>query len=77
MPDRRRITTVTVTGDGVLVGDVITVGGIPHVVRDVRGVQPARKRVEFEDGNAYVLGRHHPIEVARPSPGPGRGPVTT
>lgn len=53
-------------------GDVITVGGIPHTVRDVRGVLSARKRLEFEDGNAYVVGRSHPIEVSRVYPLPGR-----
>ncbi|GAA2932461.1 hypothetical protein GCM10020221_30290 [Streptomyces thioluteus] len=63
---------VTVTGDGVRVGDVVAIGGIPHRVRDVRCVLPARTRLEFEDGNAYVVGRSHPIEVSRAYPLPGR-----
>ncbi|MFI9722540.1 hypothetical protein ACIHFE_23255 [Streptomyces sp. NPDC052396] len=63
---------ITVTGDGVRVDDVITVGGIPHVVRGVRTVLPARRLLEFADGNVYVVGRSHPIEVARPFPLPGR-----
>ncbi|KNB49645.1 hypothetical protein [Streptomyces caatingaensis] len=70
----RRVATVTVTGDGVRVGDVVAIGGIPHRVRDVRCVLPARTRLEFEDGNAYVVGRSHPIEVARAFPFPGPMP---
>ncbi|MEV6163409.1 hypothetical protein AB0L71_16020 [Streptomyces sp. NPDC052052] len=59
---------VVVTGDGVRVGDVISVGGTPHTVCDVRGVQPDRKRLEFEDGNVYVLGRSRPVRVVRMQP---------
>lgn len=59
------IHTLTVTGDGVYRGDVIAVGGIPHRVRDVREVYPRRRRLEFEDGNAYILGAAVPIEVIR------------
>lgn len=59
------IQTLTVTGDGVYRGDVIAVGGIPHRVRDVREVYPRRRRLEFEDGNAYVLGAGVTIEVTR------------
>ncbi|GAA2730693.1 hypothetical protein GCM10010360_12640 [Streptomyces nogalater] len=57
--------TVTVTGDHVRRGDVISVGGIPHAVADVREVGGQRKLLQFEDGNAYVLSRAVIIEVTR------------
>lgn len=60
--------TLEVTGDGVRVGDVIAVGGLPHVVSDVRRVRPGRRRLESEDGNAHVLGRGRLIRVVRTSP---------
>ncbi|GAA0422908.1 hypothetical protein [Streptomyces luteireticuli] len=70
---RHRLSLVTVAGDGVRVGDVVSVGGIPHRVKDVRCVFPARARLEFEDGNVYVVGRSHPIEVSRRVPVIGQG----
>jgi hypothetical protein len=57
--------TLTVTGDAVHRGDVISVGGIAHQVRDIREVHPQRKRLEFEDGNVYVLGVRVTIKVTR------------
>lgn len=59
------VQTITTTGDSVRRGDVISVGGIPHVVADVRGVGGQRKLLRFEDGNTYVLSRAMIIEVAR------------
>ncbi|EST23167.1 hypothetical protein N566_25985 [Streptomycetaceae bacterium MP113-05] len=56
---------VEVTGDGVRRGDVVEVGGLLHRVRDVRELRGRRKRLEFEDGNAYVLGPCIVITVAR------------
>ncbi|MGW7516630.1 hypothetical protein ACWGJ2_13660 [Streptomyces sp. NPDC054796] len=70
------VRTLTVLASDLRPGDVIAVGGIPHRVRDVREVYPARKRVEFEDGNAYVLARTRTIDVTRryePSPIPRGG----
>ncbi|WP_228979915.1 hypothetical protein [Streptomyces sp. DH12] len=64
---RLTVRTLEVTGDGVRVGDVIAVGGVPHTVGDVRQVLPDRRRLEFEDGNAYVLGRARTIRVVRTS----------
>lgn len=70
------IRQLTVTGAGVRVGDVVTVGGIPHRVRDMREVYPGRRWLGFDDGNAYVLGVSRTIEVTRafvaaPGPVPG------
>ncbi|CAM5285393.1 hypothetical protein [Streptomyces fumanus] len=59
------VQTVTTTGDSVRRGDVISVGGIPHVVADVREVHGRRKLLRFQDGNAYVLPRAMTIEVTR------------
>lgn len=59
------VQTVTITGDSVRRGDVISVGGIPHVVADVREVNGRRKLLRFEDGNTYVLPRVMTIEVTR------------
>ena len=56
---------MTTTGDGIRPGDVIAVGGIPHAVEDVRELAGSRKRLQFADGNAYVLGRSMTIEVTR------------
>ncbi|MBL1118831.1 hypothetical protein JK364_41690 [Streptomyces sp. 110] len=64
MPDPL-VQTVTVTGDRVRPGDVIAVGGIPHAVEDVRELVGNRKRLQFADGNAYVLGRSITVEVTR------------
>jgi hypothetical protein len=57
--------TLTVAGDQVRIGDVINVGGIPHRIRDMREVYPRRRRLEFDDGNAYVLAVTRTIEVTR------------
>lgn len=62
---KRMVHTVTVTGDAVEVGDVITVGGISHAVCDMREVSPQRRSLRFEDGNVYVLGDQTRIEVTR------------
>ncbi len=56
---------IEVTGDGVRRGDVVEVGGLLHRVRDVLELRGRRKRLEFEDGNVYVLGPSVPITVAR------------
>ncbi|MFE7117406.1 hypothetical protein ACFU99_18530 [Streptomyces sp. NPDC057654] len=64
MPDPL-VQTVTIAADSVRPRDVVTVGGIPHVVADVRELAGRRKRLEFEDGNAYVVGRSVHIEVTR------------
>ncbi|GAA1921218.1 hypothetical protein GCM10009716_32250 [Streptomyces sodiiphilus] len=58
---------VTTVGDGVRLGDVITIGGNPHTVTNVRRVAGGRKVLEFADGNVYVLGPSLPIEVMRTS----------
>ncbi|MET7615856.1 hypothetical protein [Streptomyces sp. NPDC005408] len=63
---------VSVTADGVRRGDVIAVGGIPHTVCDVREVSGRRKRLEFADGNAYVLGARVAIRVTRARSGGAR-----
>lgn len=65
MPDTILTTTVTITGDGIRINDVISVGGIPHAVADMRDVSPNCKRLQFQDGNAYVLPRSMAIEVTR------------
>ena len=59
------VQTVTTTGDGIRPGDVIAVGGIPHAVENVRELVGSRKRLQFADGNGYVLGRSMTIEVTR------------
>ena len=65
------VRTITVPGDGVRVGDVIAMGGIPHVVHDMHKVYPGRRRLVFEDNNAYVLSESALIEVTRTfAPGP-------
>lgn len=64
MPDPL-VQTVTIAADSVRPRDVITVGGIPHTVADVRELAGRRKRLQFEDGNAYVVGRSRLIEVTR------------
>ncbi|MCZ2525114.1 hypothetical protein ACFW9F_04050 [Streptomyces sp. NPDC059506] len=57
---------------GVLLGDVITIGGNPHAVTNVRRVAGGRKVLEFADGNVYVLGPSLPIQVMRTSRTPVR-----
>ncbi|WKX70062.1 hypothetical protein [Streptomyces sp. XD-27] len=64
MPDPI-LTIVTVTGDTVRTGDVIAIGGIPHRVATMLDVPGSRKRLQFEDGNAYVMPRSAVIDVAR------------
>lgn len=59
------VRTVTTTGAAVRPGDVISVGGIHHTVDDVRELPRARKRLQFADGNAYVLTRTTSIVVTR------------
>ncbi|MFD7548155.1 hypothetical protein ACFV0R_21595 [Streptomyces sp. NPDC059578] len=58
---------LTTVGDGVPLGDVITIGGNPHTVTNVRRVAGGRKVLEFADGNVYVLGPTLPIQVMRTS----------
>ena len=70
------IETARVTGDAVQPGDIITVGGLPHTVIDVRELANHRKRLQFADGNAYVLGPSVPIEVMRVYP-PRHGSLHT
>ncbi|MDX6757949.1 hypothetical protein SIN09_00430 [Streptomyces sp. F8] len=62
---QRVMQTLEVMPDGVRRGDVIAVGGIPHRVRDVRELRGRRKRLEFEDGNVFVLGPWVAVKVAR------------
>lgn len=59
------VQALTITGANIRVGDSISVGGIPVSVVDVRDVAPDRKRVEFCDGNTFVLGRRQTISVVR------------
>ncbi|WP_431044021.1 hypothetical protein ACQUSR_20405 [Streptomyces sp. P1-3] len=56
---------MAVPADSIRTRDVISVGGIPHTVADVRELPGNRKRLQFEDGNAYVIGRSVLIEVTR------------
>ncbi|MCQ8832752.1 hypothetical protein [Streptomyces malaysiensis] len=62
---REIVHSVTITGDSIRPGDVISVGGIPHAVADVREIAGNRKRLQFVDGNAYFLPRSLTIEVTR------------
>lgn len=62
---QRAMQTLEVMPDGVRRGDVIAVGGIPHRVRDVRELRGRRKRLEFEDGNVFVLGPWVAVMVSR------------
>lgn len=54
-----------VTGDDVERGDVVEVGELLHRVRHVLDLEGGRRRLEFEDGNAYVLEAGVLITVAR------------
>lgn len=63
MPDA--IQALKATGQSILVGDRISMGGIPLTVVDVRDVAGDRKRIEFCDGNVFVLGRHMAVNVVR------------
>ncbi|MFD0266006.1 hypothetical protein ACFVGY_05325 [Streptomyces sp. NPDC127106] len=56
---------VEVTADGVQRGDLITVGGAPLRVVDARELQGGRKRLEFENGNVYVLQPRTSLTVVR------------
>ncbi|KES05340.1 hypothetical protein BU52_20520 [Streptomyces toyocaensis] len=58
---------LTTIGDGARLGDVITTGGNPHTVTNVRRVAGGRKVLEFADGNVYVLGPALLIQVMRTS----------
>ncbi|GGZ23685.1 hypothetical protein [Streptomyces avidinii] len=71
---QRLMQTLEVMPDEVRRGDVIAVGGIPHRVRDVRELRGRRKRLEFEDGNVFVLGPWVAIKVSRDR-NTGGGPV--
>ncbi len=62
------IRTIVVNGTDIRVGDVVAVGGIPHRIRELGEVYPSRKKLTFEDGNTYVLGKLHTIEVTRRFP---------
>ncbi|QIK06147.1 hypothetical protein G7Z12_09035 [Streptomyces sp. ID38640] len=59
------------TADGIQCGDVVAVGGIPHRVVDVRELQGRRKRLEFENGNVYVLQPWVSLTVVREGGGGG------
>ncbi|MGW3293542.1 hypothetical protein ACWC9S_06220 [Streptomyces xiamenensis] len=59
------IRTIVVNGSDVRVGDVVSMGGIPQRVRELRELMPSRKKLIFEDGNAYILGKFLTIEVTR------------
>ena len=55
-----------VRGADIHVGDSIAIGGLAHTVEDVRSVADGHKRrLEFSDGNVYVLGSNKRIEVTR------------
>lgn len=56
---------VEVTGDGVRQGDVLEVGGLLHRVREVCELRGRRRRLQFENGDVYVLGSLLVITVAR------------
>ncbi|MFE7276129.1 hypothetical protein [Streptomyces sp. NPDC057623] len=65
MPATILTTTRIITGDCIRIDDVISVGGIPHAVADMRDVSPHCKRLQFQDGNVYFLPRSTAIEVTR------------
>ncbi|WP_326693335.1 MULTISPECIES: hypothetical protein [unclassified Streptomyces] len=65
MPEATSVQALTVTGTSINTGDSINVGGIPLTVIDVRDVAGGRKRIEFCDGNVFVLGRHKTINIVR------------
>ncbi|MCK7624607.1 hypothetical protein MUU72_16120 [Streptomyces sp. RS10V-4] len=69
------IVSLTVPGAEVRPGDLVAVGGIPHTVVDTRELGGFRKRLQFADGNAYVLARTALIEVARPHGPRGAAPT--
>lgn len=56
--------TETVTALNVCRGDVIRVGGT-HTVVDLRNIGLGHKRLQFADGNAYILARSQTIQVTR------------
>ncbi|MFF2813172.1 hypothetical protein ACFVT2_39630 [Streptomyces sp. NPDC058000] len=60
------IVALTVRGAEVRPRDVVSIGGNPHTVIDTRELAGFRKRLQFADGNAYVLARTALIEVSRP-----------
>ncbi|WP_405683938.1 hypothetical protein [Streptomyces sp. NBC_00057] len=68
---RRVAQSLKVTADGIQCGDVLAAGGVPHRVVDVRELQGRRKRLEFENGNVYVLQPWVSITVVRERGGDG------
>lgn len=56
---------IAVLADQIRLGDVISIGGLPHQVTDIRQVRGERKRLHFDDGNTYVLPTSMPITVSR------------
>ncbi len=68
---RRAAQSLEVTADGIQRGDVVAVGGIPHRVVDVRELRGRRKRLEFENGNVYLLQPWVSITVVREGWGGG------
>ncbi|WP_411144724.1 hypothetical protein [Streptomyces sp. x-80] len=64
---------LTLLGGEVRINDLIDVGGNLHRVVDVRAILAGgRRRLQFADGNAYVLGDGARIKVTR-TIAPARG----
>ncbi|WP_411146424.1 hypothetical protein [Streptomyces sp. x-80] len=64
---------LTILGSEVRIGDIIDVGGNPHRVVDVRAILVGgRRRFQFADGNAYVLGGGARVKITR-TLAPARG----
>jgi hypothetical protein len=64
---------LTILGSEVRIGDIIDVGGNPPRVVDARAMLAAsRRRLQFADGNAYLLGGGTRVEVTR-AIAPARG----
>ena len=57
---------VSIAAGSVRVGDVLTIGGCPHLVVDVQQVAGnTRRRIVLDDGNSYVAANLRLIEVTR------------
>lgn len=63
---------VTVTGAGVVLRDIITVGGHDHAVVDMRVLPGGRRKLVFDDGNVYVVADAATVQVKRLLPPPVR-----
>ncbi|MEU7178695.1 MULTISPECIES: hypothetical protein [Streptomyces] len=56
---------ITVLGSEVRINDIIEVGGNLHRIVDVRAIHGTRRRLQFADGNAYILGCSMRIGITR------------